>query len=287
MNEPRLSYGGSFDDRPGASLPITPANYQSEAERIKSFAGWPLNEAVHPEQLARVGFVYTGDGALVQCFQCGVKYRHWCKGDDPLSVHRKCNPRCPFLQTLSSKSKSSTPERRPTRSYVQPELLPVSSNTQSEGVSKHSLQFPDYSDQAIRLQSFKHWGGVLPAHELAEAGFYMIARHDIVRCHSCNVVVQEWEKSDNVIDEHRRLSPNCNYVRTFMSSNGMFNTGRFNMESLKLSESPNATLKLVLSGDNHDLQDDDGTVFTEDEEVFQSVSDDDSIGGEQFVVSCA
>ena len=96
-----MSYGGSFDDRPGASLPITPVNYQSEAERIKSFVGWSLNEAVHPEQLARVGFVYTGDGALVQCFQCGVKYRHWYKGDVPLSVHQKCNPRCSFLQTLA------------------------------------------------------------------------------------------------------------------------------------------------------------------------------------------
>ena len=77
LNESRLSYGGSFDDRPGTSLPITPENYQSEEERIKSFVGWPFNEAVHPEQLARVGFVYTGEGALVQCFQCGVKYHHW------------------------------------------------------------------------------------------------------------------------------------------------------------------------------------------------------------------
>ena len=218
LNEPRLSYGGSFDDRPGASLPIIPENYQSEADRLKSFVGWPLNEAVHPEQLARVGFVYTGDGALVQCFQCGVKYRHWYKGDVPLNVHQKCNPRCPFLLTLVSKSKSPPPERRPTRSYIQPESLPIGSNTQSEEVSKHSLQFPDYSDQAIRLQSFKHWGGVLPAHELAEAGFYMIARRDIVRCHWCNVVVQDWESSDNVIDEHHRHSPNCSFLKTRQSN---------------------------------------------------------------------
>ena len=157
LNEPRLSYGGSFDDRSRAFLPITPENYQSEAERIKSFVGWPLNEAVHPEQLARVGFVYTGEGALVQCFQCGVKYRHWYKGDVPLHVHQKCNPRCPFLQILTSKSKSTPPEQRPTRSYVQ--LESIGGNTQGEEVSKYSLQFPDYSDEAVRLQSFKHWGG--------------------------------------------------------------------------------------------------------------------------------
>ena len=217
LNEPRLSYGGSFDDRPGASLPITPENYQCEAERIKSFVGWPLNEAVHPEQLARVGFVYTGEGALVQCFQCGVKYRHWYKGDVPLNIHQKCNPRCAFLQSLGSKSKPSLGEQqRPTGLYIQPE-----SNVnyaQTEEVSKHSLQFPDYSDQAIRLQSFKHWGGVLPAQELAEGGFYMIARRDVVKCFSCKVVVQDWERSDNVIDEHHRLSPNCSFLKTIKSS---------------------------------------------------------------------
>ena len=190
LNEPRLSYGGSVDDRPGAFLPITPENCQSEAERIKSFVGWPLNETVHPEQLARAGFVYIGDGALVQCFQCGVKYRHWYKGDVPLNVHQKCNPRCPFLQTLTSKSKSSLPEHQPTRSYIQTES--IGSNTQGEEVSKHSLHFPDYSEQAVRLQSFKHWGGVLPAQELAEGGFYMIARRDVVRCLSLGMVLQEW-----------------------------------------------------------------------------------------------
>ena len=85
------------------------------------------------------------------------------------------------------------------------------SNTQGEEVSKHSLQFPDYSEEAVRLQSFKHWGGVLPARELAEGGFYMIARRDVVRCFSCNVVVQDWERSD-VIDEHCKHSPNCPFL---------------------------------------------------------------------------
>ena len=241
LNEPRLSYGNSFDDRPGASLPITPANYQSEEERIKSFAGWPLNEAVHPEQLAHAGFVYTGDGALVQCFQCSVKYRHWYKGNVPLIVHQKCNPRCPFLQSLSSKSKSPPPVQRPDRSYIQPESLPTA--TQEEEVTKHSLQFPDYSNQAIRLQSFKHWGGVLPVHELAEAGFYMIARRDIVRCHSCNVVIQEWEKSDNVVDEHHRLSPDCGFLQKFFSPNkenevisSTQNIGRISLQNNESSE---------------------------------------------------
>ena len=198
-----------------------------------------------PEQLARVGFVYTGEGALVQCFQCGVKYRHWYKGDVPLNIHQKCNPRCAFLQSLGSKSKSSPPEQRPTRSYIQPESL--DNNIHNEEVSKHSLQFPDYSDQAIRLQSFKHWGGVLPAQELAEGGFYMIARRDVVKCFSCKVVVQDWERSDNVIDEHQRLSPNCCFLKTIKSSCKM-------LLPLSIMGQPYTEQSVFKSDDNQSLQ---------------------------------
>jgi len=71
---------------------------------------------------------------------------------------------------------------------------------------------PDYTDQATRLQSFKYWGGVLPKEELAEAGFYMIVHQDVVRCFSCCVVLQDWERTHNVIDRHLRYSPNCPFL---------------------------------------------------------------------------
>ena len=167
--------------------------------------GWPLNASVHPEQLARVGFVYTGEGSLVRCFQCGVRYRNWLKGDVPLSVHQKCNPRCAFLQTLTSKSKS-TKEQRSTTSFIQPGGLSSSTHV-AEELPKYA-----YNDKDARLQSFKYWGGVLPKEELAESGFYMIARRDVVRCFSCHVVLQDWERTDNVIEKHRRQSPNCPFL---------------------------------------------------------------------------
>ncbi|XP_065908304.1 baculoviral IAP repeat-containing protein 7-like isoform X2 [Dysidea avara] len=138
LDEPRLSYATSRgselgDDYSKMYLPITVENYKSEEERLKSFGGWPLNESVHPEQLARVGFVYTGEGSLVQCFQCGVRYRNWLKGDIPLSVHQRCNPRCTFLQTLSCKRKKQTSEQRP---------LPCVKNSQG-GFKKASPLSPE------------------------------------------------------------------------------------------------------------------------------------------------
>ena len=209
----------------------------------------------------------------------------------------------------------SLTERQPTRSYIQPES--IGSNTQGEEVSKHSLQFPDYSDQAIRLQSFKHWGGVLPAQELAEGGFYMIARRDVVRCFSCNVVVQDWERRDNVIDEHHRRNPNCSFLHRFVSSKGVSSA-----EKLRIECSSNTKLRvsfkqtIFVSHDQRkvsegkqtcptgrtpdqsedfridescgspapDPQNDDG-VYTCDD-IFISASDTGSIESEQFMVSC-
>ena len=87
-----------------------------------------------------------------------------------------------------------------------------------EKVTMASLKFPDYSKETIRLQSFKHWGGVLPAQELAEGGFFMIARRDVVKCFSCDVILRDWERSDNVIDEHQRHSPDCSFLKTITYS---------------------------------------------------------------------
>ena len=204
-NEPRSSYVASRGTTDVYNRPIAVEIYSLEEERLRSFVGWPLNESVHPEQLARVGFVYTGEGSLVQCFQCGVRYRNWLKGDIPLSVHQRCNPHCAFLRTLSCQHKQSSKQKSSMLTVNDLCDVPV-------------LNFPDYSYQATRLQSFKYWGGVLPKEELAEAGFYMIARRDVVRCFSCHVVLQDWEKTDNVIDEHRRHNPECTFLKKYLPS---------------------------------------------------------------------
>ena len=77
------------------------------------------------------------------------------------------------------------------------------------------LQQPDYADKRTRLQSFKHWYGIIPATELADAGFYMVAR-DTVRCYSCHVVIQGWKKGDRPIDIHCMRSDNCDFVKKYM-----------------------------------------------------------------------
>ena len=88
-------------------------NYESEVRRVATFFKWPLDKVVRPNQLASAGFIYTGEGTLVQCYCCGARYRDWHKGDNPLTIHQKCIPRCSFLQRLTYKRKpSKQPKQR-------------------------------------------------------------------------------------------------------------------------------------------------------------------------------
>ncbi|NWW37462.1 BIR7B protein, partial [Panurus biarmicus] len=69
----------------------------TEEMRLATFENWPQNSNMHPEQLARAGFFYTGQGDVVRCFYCDGGVRSWSFGDDPWSEHAKWYPECEFL----------------------------------------------------------------------------------------------------------------------------------------------------------------------------------------------
>ncbi|KAM4762692.1 baculoviral IAP repeat-containing protein 7 isoform 2-T2 [Cyanocitta cristata] len=69
----------------------------TEEMRLSTFENWPQNSHMHPEQLARAGFFYTGQGDVVRCFYCDGGVRSWSFGDDPWREHAKWYPECEFL----------------------------------------------------------------------------------------------------------------------------------------------------------------------------------------------
>ncbi|NWY96730.1 BIR7B protein, partial [Loxia curvirostra] len=69
----------------------------TEGMRLSTFENWPQNSSMHPEQLARAGFFYTGRGDVVRCFYCDGGVRSWSFGDDPWREHAKWYPECEFL----------------------------------------------------------------------------------------------------------------------------------------------------------------------------------------------
>ena len=84
---------------------------------------------------------------------------------------------------------------------------------------KSSLRHPDYSLETTRYKSFRHWDGLIPPHELAEAGFYMIARNQ-VKCFSCGVLahVLDWRRGDSAVDIHHLYSPNCGFIKELLNT---------------------------------------------------------------------
>ena len=78
-----------------------------------------------------------------------------------------------------------------------------------------NLQHPDYADERTRLQSFKHWCGIIPETGLTDAGLYMVAR-DTVRCYSCHVVIQGWKNGNRPIDMRCLCSGDCDFVKNYM-----------------------------------------------------------------------
>ncbi|KAM6298810.1 baculoviral IAP repeat-containing protein 7 [Aegotheles albertisi] len=69
----------------------------TEEMRLSTFQNWPQYTDMHPEQLARAGFFYTGQGDVVRCFYCDGGVRNWSFGDDPWREHAKWYPGCDFL----------------------------------------------------------------------------------------------------------------------------------------------------------------------------------------------
>ncbi|NXQ81412.1 BIR7B protein, partial [Nyctibius grandis] len=81
------------------ALPDEPENPDmvTEEMRLSTFQNWPQYTDMHPEQLARAGFFYTGESDVVRCFYCDGGVRNWSFGDDPWREHAKWYPGCEFL----------------------------------------------------------------------------------------------------------------------------------------------------------------------------------------------
>ncbi|XP_047491533.1 death-associated inhibitor of apoptosis 1-like [Penaeus chinensis] len=104
------------DSRLAHGRPRTRGRYQSDAvplpsaeqpalsefarkdTRRRTFSGWPKGAGAGADPLAEAGFIYTGVGDWVQCFQCSGGIHTWRHGDDPWADHAHFYPYCPFVR---------------------------------------------------------------------------------------------------------------------------------------------------------------------------------------------
>ncbi|KAE8573733.1 Putative inhibitor of apoptosis 2 [Halyomorpha halys] len=174
----------------------------SEESRLRTYAHWPENAPVDARRIAAAGFYYMGQGLEVQCFSCGGRISEWNIGDSVMSKHRVLDPFCPFVQNpILSGNIPLISDRR------------NSPNTSQENQSV-------YQNEKSRLDTFTAWPirSIVSPELLVKSGFYYTQLKDKVRCAYCQGVVEKWEVGDDPDIEHRRLFPNCSFIRNKMLS---------------------------------------------------------------------
>ena len=66
-----------------------------------------------------------------------------------------------------------------------------------------------------RILTFHNWPKqIIPdKHSLSQAGFYYTGQSDMTVCFACSLKVNQWDRADDAWQEHRRLSPDCMYLK--------------------------------------------------------------------------
>ena len=161
--------------------------FSSYESRCDTFLNWPIPRQIDGRDLAMCGWFYLGRDIKTQCFTCGCVYDQWKKGDDPVIKHKELSSKCSYIQELDCKSSKS-------------------------GASYNNI---DFSSLQSRIESFKLLDKDFPVtkKQFAEAGFYLLGTHPvIVKCCSCDLVVNWLKCNQDPFEYHRNNSPQCSYI---------------------------------------------------------------------------
>ncbi|NXU87232.1 XIAP ligase, partial [Xiphorhynchus elegans] len=205
--------------------------WASSSCRLGTFAEFPLDCPVSALELARAGFVYTGEGDKVKCFSCHTTIEGWASGDSAVERHKQLSPNCKFITESAFLEDNVDPvtqnyQHRAENGSIDSALPCALDDPDVEAdYLLRTRQVVDMSDslypknpamcsEETRLKSFHNWplNGQLTPQELANAGFYYTGVGDQVACFCCGGKLKDWEPSDRAWSEHKRHFPKCLFV---------------------------------------------------------------------------
>ncbi|XP_068008201.1 E3 ubiquitin-protein ligase XIAP isoform X3 [Melanerpes formicivorus] len=222
------------DNSEASATSDTDSDQESAQERYRlgTFVEFPLDCPVSASALARAGFVYTGEGDKVKCFNCHTTIEGWLPGDSAVERHKNLSPNCKFI-TESAFLENNIPPvtqnyQHRTENGSSSSALPCTLDDSSDVEADYLLrtrQVVDMSDsfypknptmcsEESRLNSFHNWplNSQLTPEELANAGFYYTGVGDEVACFCCGGKLEQWEPNDIAWSEHKRHFPKCLFV---------------------------------------------------------------------------
>lgn len=75
-------------------------------------------------------------------------------------------------------------------------------------------RYPKFQDYEIRYLSYSGWNNPKNPHKLVKSGFSFIGGKDNVQCFHCGIVLNNWDRADDVDFCHKTSSPNCFYMKS-------------------------------------------------------------------------
>lgn len=88
--------------------------------------------------------------------------------------------------------------------------LPIDEGPPTYNIANNPLRI-----EKERLLTFRKWpkNDIVYPSDLARDGFYYMNNEDYAQCVFCHGILSGWTRGDAVVIEHRRIFPNCPFVR--------------------------------------------------------------------------
>jgi Inhibitor of Apoptosis domain len=183
----------------------------SEESRLLTFPTCYTAET--SEDLARYGFSWKYDGTTrgyVQCEFCGIVIDDYKDHMNAAVEHMIRNRHCAMVNNIEcgniqwdrvgiENNAEKLVNDQPASNYESPlGVRPI--HVYDDGV-------------VVRLDTYpEDWQYCVSKHELARYGFKWEGTSDKVKCEFCELVIENWKKSDLVALEHKLYEPNCTFI---------------------------------------------------------------------------
>ncbi|CAF4424576.1 unnamed protein product [Rotaria sp. Silwood2] len=164
--------------------------------RIRSLSHWP-HFIPSNQSMISAGWFSCNVNDRVICIYCNTICHEWTNNDDPIEVHKRLSPKCPFVISMPLVNNS-------------PKII---NDTLEE---KFQPSYPTMAEISRREQTFSNanWTENCPSIEsLVRAGFFFTGVNNTVTCFYCNGSLHKWSPKDNPMIEHARWFPNCTYAK--------------------------------------------------------------------------
>ncbi|XP_065224673.1 baculoviral IAP repeat-containing protein 7-like isoform X1 [Planococcus citri] len=199
--------------RPEQNLSLRTANLDLslESDRLKTFHDW--HYSLDKNEMAKVGFYYTGKGDAVICYYCENCVRNFEPGETPAGEHLKHAPDCVMAPLCREILLKQTGCSQPMETAA-----PLFNGFDTCGLhdvpNQQPPKYPQFLTLEHRMRSFRDWPeqfSIRPR-TLWEAGFFYTGTDDRCICYQCGTGLKNWKENDDPWTEHALWNPECEYL---------------------------------------------------------------------------